>query len=512
MTTLTLTIGGVNFLPQYKTGSAKITAQIKNQGNTLAMTIIQRSGQNPPVVGKEIIFKDGSRFLFGGFITKIAPVEYGVGQLVQYEVEATDYTYLLINKYAQQSYESKTLAYIVADLLTNSVASGYGLTSTGVATGPTVTTIAFNHISLRQCFENLSKITGYIWWVGYDKNIYFIDPASAPFAPEQITDALKNHESMAITVDSTQVRNDIVIIGGTSESSNYPQVILGDNNAREWVLLYPVSTMVSIELDTGAGYVTKAFGIDPRDDETGNDFMYSPTRGNIRCTATTTTPSATTKIRVTYTYPLDVITEVQSAPSILAMKALEGGDGVHSYTIDDSTILSLDQATQRALKELDQFANPVLSGDFITRTGLLAAGSYFIPGQALTVNLPVWGISTDTVYIIQKVVTTMVESGSAIEYIYQVTFGGRLLGVVDFLQALATPEQPLDLSGEVKKIRAIADVITITETITRNGNVKSISETVTVAESISKTNVTPPFKWGVNGTANKGVFGKSEWG
>ncbi len=511
MTTLTLTIGGVNFLPQYKSGSAKITSQVQNQGDTCDLTIVQRSGQNPPIVGQELIFKDGSRFLFGGFISKITPTETGIGQLIEYVVETTDYTYLLINKNAQQQYASESLHDIVADLLTQYVAAGYGLSASGVSTGPTITTVAFNHISLRQCFENLAKITGFIWYVGYDKVVHFYDPNIAPAAPELITDALSNHMSMAITVDATQVRNDITILGGTQESNPYQQVILGDANAREWILLYPVTTMTSIEEDTGSGYVSKAFGVDPKDDEAGNDFMYSPSRGSIRATATTTTPGATNKIRVTYTYPLDVLTEVQDAASILAMKALEGGDGIHSYTINDTTILSLDQAQQRALQELDQFANPTLSGEFFTRTGLLQAGSYFIPGQALTVNLPSWGIASNTVYLIQKVVTTLDESGSAIEYTYDVIFGGRLLGVIDFLQALASPEEPLDNSGEVQKIHLISEIVTFAESITKNNNVKNITETVTFAESLSKANVTPPFKWGVNGTANKGVWGKSEW-
>lgn len=511
MTTLTLTIGGSNFLPQYVTGSARITAQIQNQGDTCEMKIVQKSSQTAPSVGKELVFKDGSRFLFGGFITKVTPVEFGVGQLIEYQVEATDYTYILINKYAQSSYAGQTLGAIVADLMTNYIDSGYAMTHTNTATGPTVTTVNFNHISLRQCFENLAKLTGYIWWVDYSKDVHFVDPSSPTAAPEQITDALKNHESIAITIDVSQVRNDIVVLGGTQESNSYPQVILGDANAREWVLVYTVSTMVSIELDTGGGYVSKAFGIDPKDDETGNDFMYSPSRGSIRCTVTTITPSATTKIRVTFKYPLPVVTEVSNPASILAMKALEGGDGKHGYTINDATIVSSDQARSVALQELNQFGNPVLSGEVITRTGLLTAGSYFSPGQLLTVNLPAWGILVDTQYIIQKVVTTLNESGSAIEYHYDITFGGRLLGVVDFLLALATPEDALDNSGEIEKIHAISDTVTIAEVITKNNNVRSVVESVSIAESLSKTNVTPPFKWGVNGTANKGVWNKSEF-
>lgn len=511
-TTLTLTIGGVNFLPRYVTGSARITESINNQGNSLTMNLFIKTGQAFPTIGSEIIFKDGARYLFGGFVSKLSPKEYGVGQAIEYRLEATDYTSLLQNKNASQTYESQTLGYIVDDLVDTCIDSGYGVTHANTATGPTISTVAFNHISLRKCFENLAKLTGYIWWIDYLKDIHFIDPGGASSAPEQIRDdAPTNHEYVNIVLDVSQVRNNITVLGGTQESSSYPQVILGDANAREWVLAYPVRTMTSIELDTGGGYVTKTFGIEGEDDETLFDFMYSQSRGAVRASSGTSTPGATHKIRVTYTYPLPVTAQVSDATSIAALIAIEGGDGLHSYTIQDTTILSSDQAQKRALKELEQFSNPILSGTFRTRTGLLSAGSYFAPGQALVVNLPSWGISTNTTYTIQKVVTTLVESGDAIEYTYDVTFGGRMLGVVDFLIALGTPELPVDSTGEVLKIKAVSEVMTITETITRNGNARSISESAVVAETISKTNVTPPFKWGVDATANKGVWGKSEW-
>lgn len=516
MTTLTLTIGGANFLPQYVTGSAHIEEILANQGNTLQLTITKKSAQTAPAVGNEIVFKDGSRFLFGGFVTKVTPVEYGIGQLIEYQIEATDYTYVLINKIAQSSYDNQTLSAIVLDLLSTNVDSGYGITHTNVATGPTITTVNFNHISIRQCFENLSKLTGYIWWVDYSKDIHFVDPATAAAAPEKITDSPQplNHESVVVNIDLTQVRNDIVILGGTAESANYSQVILGDGSAREWVLVYPVSTMVSIELDTGSGYVVQTYGVDPKDDETLTAFMYSPTRGSVRASSGTTTPAGggtPNKVRVTFKYPFPVITEVQDSASVAAMKAIEGGDGIHSYTINDTTIVSTAQAKQRGLKELAAYSNPVLAGTVITRTGLLTAGSYFQCGQILTANLPAWGISTDTTYVVQKVVTTMDESGSSIEYHYEITFGGRLLGVVDFLLALAGEELPLDTSGDIETIHAVSEIVTIAEVVTQNQNFNSVTDTLTIVETTpSMTTAAPPFQWKPGGTHpmlwNKGEY------
>jgi len=493
MTMLTLTIGSVDFMPQYVTGSPRITSQIANQGDTMTMEITQKTGQNAPKQGAEVIFKDGTRVLFAGYISRLTPKEYGVGQLISWNVEVTDYTYLLINKFAQKAYQAQTLKAIVQDLIATNIDSGYALTTNNVQTGPVITTVAFNHISVRQCFEKLAKLTGYSWWVDYNKDIHFVDTTSTDIAPEKFTDANPgNHESVAIVIDVSQMRNSVVVQGGTQESANYTQNILGDAHAKEWVLLYPVKNMISVSLNG----VSKSYGVDPTDDEGSNYFMYNPSRGALRASSGSPTPGASDVITVVYTYEIDVIAIMSSAPSIIAMKAIEGGDGVHASSIIDSTILSKDEARARAQQELANFANPIVSGTIVTRTGLLQAGSYFKIGQALTVNMPAWGILQDTPFVIQKLETTMDESGSAIEYTYTITFGGRLLSVVDFLNSIAAPEDTLATDDQVSKIFSVPEVVTIAEVITKNNNVRNVNESVAVAEHISKQNITPPFKWG----------------
>jgi hypothetical protein len=484
---LTLTIAGVNFLPQQIKDSSTITEQIQNKGNTCRMTVIQKSGQTAPSVGSEIIFKDDTRYLFGGFVTQVTPTETGVGQLIEYAIEATDYTYLLVNKQAQDTFENKTL-YFIASSLINSVDIGYGLSVSGITNpGPNVPTVAFNHIPLRQCFEILSKLTGYIWYIGYDKVVYFVDPATAAAAPEIITDTNKNHMTLAISYDISQVRNDVIVLGGSEESSDYTQEIQGDGISREWVLPYSIWTMKDIKIDG----VSKTFGIDKTEPDGTNVFMYDASRGSMRLTASTATPTTSNVIFVRYTYPVDVITEQINLASINALKAVEGGDGVHSYTITDPSIISSSQAIQRALKELDLYANPVISGEFTTRTGILAGGSIFKAGQVLTVNSPVYGINTNTNYIIQKVATTMQSNNSQIEYTYKVTFGGRLFGIVDFLLALGSNAGALPADGQVRKIHATA-------------------EALTVGSTASQTKYSANSRWAPT-AGQKGVWNLSQW-
>lgn len=502
-------------MPRYVTGTAQITSQIQNQGDTLDITLNIKKGQTPPTAGQEIIFKDGSRTLFGGFITKMTPTEIGAGELISFAIEATDYTYILINKTVQGAYTDWTLYEIVTDIITNDIDSRYGISYAGVSaiSPPILSTVTFNHTTIRQAFETLAKLTGCIWWMGYDKVVYFISPTQALPAPEQITDTSKNWiEGMQISVDVTQVKNDIVVLGGTSESAAYTQEIKCDGVAREWVLLYPVQTMQEVDLDSGSGYVTKTFGVDPVDDETLYYSVYSPTRGSIRVGSGTTTPASGYKIKVKYTYPVPIITEVKDATSIIAMQALEGGDGIHKDTISDPTITSQDQAVIQALTELLAFSFPILSGEFQTRTGLLTKPGFFAAGQAITVYLPSWGISGSTVYIVQKIVTTLAESGSSIEYFYDITFGGRLIGVLDFLQALAEPQTPMDTSGLLQKVLSLADVVTTAETITQNGNEKTDNETVTTAETIAMALFTPPYKWQTDPGATTAYWNLAQWG
>lgn len=504
---ITLTIGGSDFKPQYKTNSARITETLQHRGNTMSLEIIKKSGDSAPEEGKEIIFKDGARFLFGGFISRVEPIESGIGELFIYHVEATDYTYVLINKNAQKTYASQTLNAIVTDLVSTYVDSGYALTVTGVETGPTIESISFNHITLRKAFEKLAKITGYEWWIDYEKDINF-KPKSSVTAPEQITDSSNNHERLNIKTDLSQVRNSIIVRGGQEETSAYfAQTIEADGVAKEWILREKPTDVQHIKEAT----VAQNFGEDPTDEETGNDYMYNKAEKYVRVIDADPAPSAGIAIEVSYKYNVPVIVLLQSASSVVAMTALEGGDGLHEFTIVEASIKSKAEARQRALKELAEYANPIVNGEFITRTGLLTGGSIFQPGQELTINSPSWGISTDTKYLIQEVIITLVEDGSTIEYNYIVRFGGRLLDAVSFLESLAGKEDPLLATEEIDTIKGVTEEVNITELIERDSLLKEVSETVTIAENISKINQTPPFEYGPAGSP-QGKWNQSEWG
>src|SRR3954451_5328434 len=191
----TLTISGTSFLSKYATNSARIRETVQNKAGVMTIDIIVKAGQTAPTEGAEIVFKDGSRFLFAGYISRISPEETGEGQLFKYAVEASDYSYIFNNKIARRGYTNETLGAIVADLMGTYVDSSYGFDLTNVATGPTISSISFDHISIRKCLEKLQKLTGYVWYVDYEKKLYFTTQ-SATAAPENITDSSDNFQEI----------------------------------------------------------------------------------------------------------------------------------------------------------------------------------------------------------------------------------------------------------------------------------------------------------------------------
>ena len=486
----TLTFAGNNLLPQYVTNSAKITEYIQNKSNKMDMQIVVKSGDIVPQEGAEVIFKDDTRFLFAGFVSKVNPVEIGEGQMFNYDVEVSDYGFIFGNKIVRRAYSNKTLKFIVEDLLTDFLGMSYSYTTTNVQTGPTISSITFDHIDIRKCFEKLAKRTGYVWWVDYEKKVFF-QTKQTDIAPEQITDTTANMDSINIAYDTSQVRNSVIVLGsedGEQSANTRTETFTGDSETRSWEIEEKPSQIVSIKLNG----VIQQFSLELNARDT-DDFLYSFNEKRIFLAAGTATPGAV-DIVVEYYPRVPIITQKTDIASVAFFAALDGGDGIYEYTIKEPSITSKAEAIERAEQELAEFTDPLVIGQFKTRSGLLATGpaSIFKPGQILTVNLPTHAINTDTAFLIQQVNIQLVEDGTTTEYIYTVRFGGKLVGVSEFLEGLASTGIEVTDVEEIKTIQTATDSLEMADS------------------TPTETLFTPPFQYGAGGSP-QGIWNKSEW-
>lgn len=485
----TLTVGGSNFLPQYETNSVRIHETVQNKSGVMGLTITVKPGQNAPVEGSEIVYKDGTRFLFGGYISRVSSVELGKGAFFTYTVEASDYSYIFNSKIARRAYTNATLADIVADLMGTYVDASYGFDLTNVATGPTIPSITFDHISIRKCFEKLEKLTGYVWYVDYEKKLFF-QPQSATEAPEEITDASANFENVALEYDTSQVRNSVIVIGssdGEESASTITESFTGDGETRSWELEAKPSTVVSIKING----VTKQFSLDVNERDT-DVFVYSFGGMSFRLTDGQPTPTGGDTIEITYYPRVPIIVQSTDPASIAFFAAKDGGDGVYEHTVKDNAIGSKAEAGARAAQELAQFSMPLVNGRFTTRTSLLSGGSIFQPGQYVVVNLPTYGISTDTAFLVQQVDISITENSTTTEYTYRVRFGGKIVGVREFLESLASETEEVQDATQILTIEQVTDTVQIDD------------------DAPTRTLYTPPFQYGPGGSP-QGVWNKSEW-
>lgn len=488
----TLTIAGVDYLPYYKTNSATIKEALRKT-NVMNMEIITKSIATAPQEGSESIFKDGSRFLFGGYISKVEPTETGKGVFFNYKVEVSDYAYIFNSKIARRAYTNQTLNYIVNDLITTYVGTSYGFDLTNVQTGPTIATVSFDYVSIRSAFEKLAKLTGYVWYVDYEKNLYWQTPTTEA-APETITDGGTNIETMNITYDTSQVRNSVTVIGstdGVESMALITETFIGDGETIAWELGEKPSTVASITVNG----VSKQFSLDVNERD-GDIFTYSYSGQSFkRVSGPLFTGSDT--IVISYYPRIPIIEELTDDASIAFFAALDGGTGIYEYTIKDNSIGSIAEANARALQELQQYGTALADGRIVTRSGLLASPTNrFKPGQALTINSPTQGLSSDTVFTIQEVQIAVLD-GTTSEYKYTIRFGGKIVSMQEFLSTLAAKQ----IDGE--QVASDTEIITI----------EHLSDAMAFSDSdtpISMNKSTPPFKWGA-GSSPQAVWNLSEW-
>ena len=173
-------------------------------------------------------------------------------------------------------------------------------------------------------------------------------------------------------------------------------------------------------------------------------------------------PADGDEIVITYGADEPIIIRWDDQDSIDAVKAIEGGDGIHEYCIVDNNIDTKEWAIDRAKADLLQNANPVIQGTFVTNQSDIRSG------QIITLNSTKRNINQN--FLVQKVELVRVDvhfvgypeipykpaatatigyklatdaevsykpvAGEYIYYIYQVTIATKLKGLEDLLLQL----------------------------------------------------------------------------
>jgi len=476
-----------------KTEPLNIVDVLTKEVNTCTLSIIDSAGGNKPTVGQEVlIFYRRTAtsipvLVFGGRIDEVPQQRLTVGKYT-YMITCTDFTQDLNRKQVVEVYESQTAGDIIKDFIATYAPT---LGTYHVQDGPTIDYISFNYKYSFDCLSELAELTGYDWYVDYEKNIHFFqeETYSAPY--DLTEDSLSgDYKDLIFTILKQDLRNAITVRGGYEFSVLYPQVRDADGEQTSFNLDYEPFAPITVEVDSGGGYVSKTLGID-NIDTSGTDFVINVSEKVIK-NSDLATLSAGDKIRIKYKYKKPILAYVEDEDSIALMKQYEGGDGVYEAPlVVDDKIETKDQARTRGQSEINQYSNPLIEGSFMTT-------QYgYKSGQRLLINIPTRGINAS--YMIQQVSATSLGMGN---FTYEVSVATTLKGFTEFL---------LYLYENGKKVFERTDEILDRLKVAQD---ESITVTDAVPTESRRNTTTDPYKWSNDAgtTPGKGQWNKASWG
>lgn len=416
-----LYIGGIDRWRDYERGTLQIEGALTYQIDTCSFQV----RNSRPTEGEEVIIEDDLvGRMFGGIITQVTLAKTLPDKSASlWQVECDDYTNQVDQRLVIETYED-----MEADAIFRDIVMKYcpDFTVKGVRTGaPKVEKVVFDYKYPSECFKELCEYVGWHWQPDYYKDLSFFSAEDlAQPAPMKLIPGGK-FRNVKHSVDTQGLRNRVFVRGGTMLSDFFTYEVKADGAARTWVLPHKPH-----EISMRVGSTPVRVGIENIHDEADYDYLMNYQEKYVRSSGQTATISAGTTISWTYKFDIDVITMVEDLESQEALAAVQGGDGVYEYVITDDSLTTIEAAEAAGNADLREHANPRVKGNFETEV------NGWVPGQLVEIDLPDRGVQGT--FLIQKVTATPILPD---KWTYRIEYGGRLLGIADFLKALVSSQQ-----------------------------------------------------------------------
>jgi len=491
---LTVTIDGVDRTRQIDWKSLRIQNVLTNRVDTCEFTILNYGTKTySPNLGNEVIVSLDGTTVFGGVIltTDQSPESYKV---MGTKINCIDYSRTMDGKLVVESYTSRSITYIITDIVSRYAPSGF--TYTNVNGAFVIDYISFNYLTISKCLKQLAEQVNYDWYVDYDKDIHFFAKEDNP-APFDLNDNDGSYvfDSLSIKSDNSQVRNVVIVEGGEYVANTLTSVL--EMNGTDYVINigYKFNTLAATLSSTNLN-----LGIDFSSDPDDYDGLWNRDEKVIKFKETDI-PSVGSLLTLVGDPFLPVIVKKKDNVSVQAMVSAEGGDGEYEYYINDPTINSQEGAKARATGELFAYASSVVDASFETEQDGLRSG------QQIRINSTQRNI--DQRYIINRV-TMRMRTPSTFKYSVSLV-STRTFGLVEILQQLVagrSRDQNLNKKKVLNRIEAADEHITITDSVSI-GSQTEATETITFGESTTVQSidynvdfVAGPYVWGGEGSGD----------
>lgn len=456
---LVLKIAGTDRTSLIKRDSIRKSDNLNDKTDSLEFELRKIKGLTPSLNSEVELYVDSTK-VFGGVITRIEDVVEGLS--VKYKVFCNDYSYLLGSKLANTSFTNKTAGSVIASLITSYAVN---FTYSNVASGESIATISFDRQPLNEAINRVAELTGYSWYVDYDKDVHYfsVNNEAAPF---NLTDDNGKYiwQSLVINKDLSQVRNRVIVRGGledspTERTEQFTVPDVGESGRSIYRLGYKYKSISQVTVGTPSA-VAQTVGVEFLDSDSDYNCMWSYQEKYIRFTSGNI-PTANNLVQVTGTPLFPIIVQVSDNSSIAELSSAEF-DGIFEHLIRDENIVSSDEAILRAEKELEAYAYEVTEGRFKTYEDGLRSGQ--------TIQIASTARAISETFLIQSV--EMRPEGDE-RIVYDVRLASlKTIGIIKVLQDLLRRRLKNELEGAI-----LLTLVEIDDATDGQDNIDSISTT-----------------------------------
>jgi len=414
-------------------------------------------------VGDDIEVLDGAVKVFAGEVINIQKVNLSVPDGLIYTVQAVDYSFALQNILISESYTDETIEDIIKDIFDTYVS---GFTYTNVDCNFEIEKIVFNNINVIQALKRLVEIVKYEFYVDADKDLHFFQKFTntSPFSlTDTDTDSIKG--TLDFKTDGSQIANAVKVRGGEYDGTVFEEVLTAGAGQKSFKTKNKMADL-TVELNTGGGYVSKTVGVEFINDFTSYDVLYNYQDQSFRFENGL---SAGDLIKYTGKPKIRVLVESEDPASISTY-------GRREKLIQDTSIEDNATARQRASAELGAYKEPNIEAKFSTYTAGLRAG------QVINIKNTKFGIDAD--FIIKKM---SFKSYTNDTYIYEaILTTTRQYELVEILSLILQADNvKADESEQAEKLKKVEATISVGESITRiTGELDQA--TIEITENIQK--------------------------
>lgn len=377
---MSVTIGGPDRTVMLARSSLRVSAPI-NGAASASFTLKDPLGTYWPDVGAPVdIYDENGTLIFGGSVDEPdSSQQLGTAKPMWTATRCSDWHYLLDRRIVVQTYQGKTVDWIVGDLITRYLAAD-GISAGSISAGPTIDDVRFNYKTFASALNYLSTQSGLQWVCRPDKTLDFFTPGTFP-ASIGIADASPLVGAPQVRRNRQHYRNRQWVRAGKGPTATQVDDFAGDGKRRTFTCRLPLAAAPTVTVNS----VNQTVGV--RSVDSGMDYYWASGSKDVTQDISLPILASTDLLEVTYTGLYPIIVRVDDAAAQQYRASVEGGSGVYENVVDAPDLRTTASATAYGQGLLARWAYIQIELTF------QIDGAGLVPGQMLSVDLPEHGLN-----------------------------------------------------------------------------------------------------------------------